>query len=81
VLRLVLGEGARLIVRGLLIGIPGIYISGEALQGLLIDVSPFDTSTLAAVAIGLVAVALLACYLAARRVSAIEPERLLREGG
>ncbi len=81
VIRLVVGEGARLIILGLLIGIPGIYMSGEALKGFLIEVSPFDGLTLAAVVIGLIAVALLACYVAARRVTAIDPERLLREGG
>jgi putative ABC transport system permease protein len=81
VIKLVVGEGARLIVLGLLIGIPGIYMTGEALQGFLVGVSPFDAFTLAAVAIGLVALALLACYLAARRVTTIEPDLLLREGG
>jgi ABC-type lipoprotein release transport system permease subunit len=65
----------------LLIGIPGIYMSGGALQSFLIGVSPFDRPTPVAVAIGLVTIALLACYLAARRVTAIDPERLLREGG
>jgi putative ABC transport system permease protein len=81
VIRLVVSEGARLVVAGMLIGIPGIYMAGEALRGFLIGVSPFDASTLLAVAIGFAAVALLACYLAARRVTAIDPERLLREGG
>jgi ABC-type lipoprotein release transport system permease subunit len=38
------------------------------------------TLTLAIVAIVLLAVTLAACYLAARRVTTIEPERLLREG-
>ncbi|HEX7081554.1 MAG TPA: ADOP family duplicated permease [Gammaproteobacteria bacterium] len=81
VLRLVLGEGARLIVLGLVIGIPGIYLSGRAIRGILVEVSPYDGPTLVAVGIGLVAVALLVCYLAARRVTAIEPSALLREEG
>jgi putative ABC transport system permease protein len=80
VIRLVVGEGARLVALGLLIGIPGIYMAGKALRGFLI-VSPFDARTLAAVAIGLVCIALLVCYVAARRVTGIEPNRLLREGG
>jgi putative ABC transport system permease protein len=80
VIRLVVGEGARLVALGLLIAVPGIYLAGEALRGFLIGVSPFDGPTLVAVAAGLVAVALLACYLAARRVTTIEPDRLLREG-
>jgi len=80
VIRLVVGEGARLIAMGLLIGIPGIYMAGKALRGLLVGVSPFDPPTLVAVAIGLVSLALLVCYLAARGVTEIAPERLLREG-
>jgi len=81
VIRLVVGEGARLIAFGLLLAIPGIDMAGRALQGLLIGLSPFDIPTIAAVAIALAGVALLACYLAARRVTTIDPERLLREGG
>jgi putative ABC transport system permease protein len=80
VIRLVVGEGARLIFVGLLIGIPGIYMAGEAIRGFLILASPFDGPTLVVVVSGLTAVALLACYLAARRVTAIDPDRLLREG-
>ena len=79
VIRIVVGEGIRLVVIGALVGVPGVYLVGQALRGLLIDVSPFDPSTLVAVALGLAAVALLACYAAARPVTAIEPERLLRD--
>ena len=78
---LVVREGARLITLGFVIGIPGIYMAGEALKGFLIGISPFDLPTIAGVATGLVVIALLACYLAARRVTSINPERLLREGG
>lgn len=78
---LVVGEGARLIMLGLLIAVPGVYMAGEAVRGFLVEVSPFDGATLAGVVAGLVAVALLACYLAARRVTTIDPDRLLREGG
>jgi putative ABC transport system permease protein len=81
VIRLVVGEGARLLALGLLIGVPGIYLAGEALRGFLVGVSPFDAPTLAAVSVALVALALLTCYLAARRVTVIEPGHLLREGG
>src|SRR5262249_57216550 len=69
VIRLIVGEGTRLVILGLLAGIPGIYMAGKTLQGLLIGISPFDTPTLAAAALGSVGVTLLACYLAARRVT------------
>lgn len=79
VLRLVLGEGARLFVIGVIVAIPGIYGAGELTRGMLIGVSPFDPLTLASVALGLGVVAFLACYVPARRVGAIDPARALRE--
>lgn len=69
----------RLVLLGLLVGVPGIYLSGRVIRGVLVGVSPFDAPTLGAVALGLVLVALAACYLPARRVSAIEPAGLLRQ--
>lgn len=80
VLWLVLREGARLILLGLVIGIPGVYLAGRTIAGTLVGVSPFDPPTLAVVALGLAAVALGACYVPARRVGGIEPARSLREG-
>ena len=79
VLRLILAEGAVLVVLGLLVGLPGIYLSGKALAGVLVGVSPFDPVTLGAVAAGLALVALAACYVPARRVSVIDPARAFRE--
>lgn len=79
VIHAVVGDGARLVAIGAVIGVPGIYVVGRALSGMLIEVSPFDALTLAAVALGLAGVALLACYVAAKPAAAIEPERLLRD--
>jgi putative ABC transport system permease protein len=81
VMRLAVGEGARLVALGLLLGIPGVYMSGQAIRGILIGISPFDAPTLVVVGAGLTAVTLCACYVAARRVAAIEPSTLLREEG
>lgn len=80
VLRLVLREGALLVLLGLLVGAPGIYAAGRAIRGVLVGVSPFDPPTLAAVAAGLAAVAMVACYIPARRVTGIDPAGSLREG-
>jgi predicted permease len=79
VIRLVLREGMLLVLLGVLVGVPGIYLSGRALAGVLVGVSPFDPPTLLAVAVGLTLVAAVACYLPARRVAGIEPARLLRQ--
>jgi putative ABC transport system permease protein len=79
VLGLVLREGAVLILLGLLVGVPGIYFAGRVLRGVLVGVSPFDPPTLAAVASGLAAVALAACYVPARRVAMIEPAQAFRD--
>jgi putative ABC transport system permease protein len=78
VVRLVIGEGALLVAIGVLIGIPGIYAAGGVLRGVLIDISPFDPPTLAAVVGGLAAVTLIACYVPARRVLGIDPAQALR---
>jgi putative ABC transport system permease protein len=79
VLRLVLGEGARLIALGVLVAVPGIYAAGGLMRGVLVGISPFDPATLVAVALGLGAVALAACYIPARRVGSIDPAKSLRE--
>ena len=78
VVRLVIGEGALLVALGVAIGVPGVYAAGGVLRGMLIDISPFDPATLAAVVAGLAAATLLACYLPARRVLGIDPAQALR---
>jgi predicted permease len=80
VLRLVLAEGAKLVSLGLLIGVPGLLLTGGLMQGVLVGVSPSDPPTVLAVALGLALVALVACYLPARRVLVIEPAQSLRQG-
>ena len=78
-LRLVLREGALLVGIGLLIAVPGLYLAGRVIRGVLVGVSPWDPLTLFAVVIGLAFVTLATCYLPARRVLTIDPARLLRE--
>jgi putative ABC transport system permease protein len=80
VLRLVLGEGVRLVGVGVLIGVPGIYVAGGVLRGVLVGVSPSDPLTFLAVGLGLAVIAIVACYLPARRVLRIEPAQSLRQG-
>jgi putative ABC transport system permease protein len=77
--RLVIGEGVRLVLIGVLIGAPGVYGAGRAIRGVLVGVSPSDPTTLIGVALGLTAIAVAACYVPARRVSRIDPARSLRQ--
>jgi putative ABC transport system permease protein len=79
VLRLVLKEGALLVLAGLLIGAPGIYLAKGLIQGLLVGVSPYDPLTLLGAALGLLLVTMVACYVPARRALGIEPAQLLRQ--
>jgi len=79
VLRLVLGEGARLVGAGILLGIVGLYAVSGVIRGVLVGVSPGDPLTLTAVALGLVAIAMVACYVPARRVLGIDPAQALRQ--
>ena len=78
-LRLVLSEGALLVVIGMLIAIPGVYAAGGLIRGLLVDVSPWDPFTLSTVAFGLLFVTMASCYVPARRVLRIDPAPLLRQ--
>jgi putative ABC transport system permease protein len=79
VMRLVLSDGARLVAIGILMALPGIYLTGNLLRGVLVGTSPTDPLTLAAVSIGLALIAMVACYLPARRVLGIEPGQSLRQ--
>ena len=76
---LLMRSGGALVLAGVAIGTAGAFVSARALRNLLHGVAPFDPLTFAA-GIGLAtAVALLACYLPARRAASISPAELLRE--
>jgi ABC-type antimicrobial peptide transport system permease subunit len=62
-----------------LLGAPGIYFAGRLIRGVLVGVSPLDPLTLGTVAAGLAVVAMVACYLPARRVLGLEPAQSLRQ--
>ena len=79
VLRMVLMEGGGLVLLGSLLAMPGIYVAGGYLRSVLVGISPFDPMTLVAVALGVAAVTMLACYLPSRRVLAIDPAQALRQ--
>jgi predicted permease len=78
VLRQILGEGLKLAIIGAAIGLVAAFGLTRLMTSLLYGVSPTDPLTFAAVAALLVAVALLACYIPARRAAAVDPMVALR---
>jgi ABC-type antimicrobial peptide transport system permease subunit len=78
VLRLVVGQGTRLAALGVVIGAVGALAGGRALASRLYGVSATDPATLAGVALTLLAVAVLASWLPARRATKVDPVVALR---
>jgi putative ABC transport system permease protein len=78
VVTLVLREGSVLAAIGLGLGLIGAYFVGRAMQSMLFGVRALDFSAFGSVAFILLASALLACYLPARRAASVEPMRVLR---
>ena len=78
VLRLVLGQGARIAFFGVAIGLAAAAALARLLSSLLFAVGASDPLTFAAVAVVLIAVALLACYIPARRALRVDPIIALR---
>lgn len=78
VLRLVVGQGIALAVAGTLAGIGVGFVVTRFLQRLLYDVRPGDPFTFAGAAILLALVALVACYIPARRAMRVDPMVALR---
>jgi len=78
VLKMVLRQGLKLTALGLLIGLAAAYALTRYMQSLLFGVKPADPLTFAAIALLLVAVALLACWVPARRATKVDPLEALR---
>jgi ABC-type antimicrobial peptide transport system permease subunit len=78
VLRLILGEGARLALSGVVIGIAVSLAVTRLMSSRLFGVSATDPLTLAGVAVLLSAVALFASYIPARRAMRVDPMVALR---
>jgi putative ABC transport system permease protein len=78
VLKLVIGQGLRLVLIGIGIGLAGAMAMTRVMKSLLFGVSATDPATFAVIAMLLAAVALLACYLPARRATKVDPMVALR---
>ncbi len=73
VLKLVVGQGMRLALAGVVIGLIGAAVLTRLMSNLLFDVSATDPLTFIIGAMLLIFVALLACYLPARRAAKVDP--------
>jgi putative ABC transport system permease protein len=78
VLRMVLGQGGKIALAGIVIGLAASFALTRLMSSLLFSVSASDPLTFAAVAILLVLVAMLACYIPARRAMRVDPMVALR---
>ena len=78
VLRLVVVQGIRLAIAGVLIGVVGSFFVTPVIRGQLVNVSPSDPASFIGVSIFLTAVAFVASYVPARRAMAVDPLVALR---
>jgi putative ABC transport system permease protein len=78
VLKLVLGQGLKLVFIGTLIGLVGGFISTRFLSSLLFGISAIDPIVFALTPLILLLVALSACYIPARKATKVDPAIALR---
>jgi len=78
VLRLVMKDGVKLGLLGIVLGLAGAIVLTRVMVSLLFEVKPTDSATLVGVALLLAAVAMLASFIPARRALSIPPMTALR---
>jgi putative ABC transport system permease protein len=78
ILGMILGQGLLLAALGVGIGLVGALAVTGLVKSLLFEVTPTDPATFVGVAVVLVAAAIMASYLPARRAAAIDPIEALR---
>jgi putative ABC transport system permease protein len=78
VLRLVIRQGMAAVLPGVLIGLFMTFAATRVMKSMLFGVSPNDPPTFVVIALSLVSVALLACWIPARRATKVDPMTALR---
>ncbi|HWO01798.1 MAG TPA: ABC transporter permease, partial [Blastocatellia bacterium] len=78
VVKLVVGQGIKLAVAGVLVGLGGAWALTRLMETLLFGVTATDPLTFASVSVLLAVVAVLACYIPARRAAKVDPMVALR---
>jgi predicted permease len=78
VLRLIVRQGLRLTLLGVVLGIAGAWALTSFLASFLFGIAPRDPATFVLVSLALVAVSILACYIPARRATRVDPLVALR---
>jgi ABC-type antimicrobial peptide transport system permease subunit len=78
VLSLVIGQGMRLALIGVCVGAAAAFALTRVMASLLYDVAPTDPLTFVSVALLLLVIAWLACWLPARRAARVDPMEALR---
>lgn len=78
VFRLILGQGVRVVLIGILLGVAGALALSRVVRGLLFGITPVDPPTFLFVSALLIVVALIACGIPARRATKVDPLIALR---
>jgi putative ABC transport system permease protein len=79
IFRLVIGQGMRLSMSGIALGLVSAFALTRVMRSMLVGVAPTDPMTFVAVALLFCAIAALACWLPARRAAGLDPITALRD--
>ena len=79
IFQLVIGQGLRLTIAGVVLGLLGAFGITRVMTSMLVGVEPTDPATFASIAVLFVMIAAVACWLPARRAAGLDPSAALRE--